>query len=64
MEQYPGEVKNFLGMPVRGTTKEILQGIPALSELNKGIGGSYNNANRPDLASRIGTIFSPTSNTI
>lgn len=64
VEQYPGEVKNFLGMPVRGTTKEILQGIPALSELNKGIGGSYNDANRPDLASRIGTIFSPTSNTI
>lgn len=64
VEQYTGEQKRFLGIPVRGTTKEILQSIPALSELNKGFGGSYNDQTRPDLSSRLGTVFSPTSQTL
>lgn len=64
VEQYAGENKRFLGMPTRGTVKEILSSIPALSELNKGFGGSYDKANRPDLASRLWTVFSPTSNTL
>lgn len=64
VEQYAGESKRFLGMPVRGTVKEIMQSIPALSELNKGFGGSYDDAKRPDLNSRLETVFSPTSNTL
>lgn len=64
VEQYEGETKRFLGMPVRGTTKEILQSIPALSELNKGFGGSYSDVNRPDIQSRLETVLSPTSQTL
>lgn len=30
VEQYPGEVKQFMGLPTRGTTKEILQSVPAI----------------------------------
>lgn len=64
VEQYPGEVKNYLGLPVRGTGKEILQSIPFISEINKGIGGSYTDDNRPSLGSRVETVMSPTSQTL
>jgi hypothetical protein len=64
VEQYPGEVKRFLGMPVRGTAKEILQGIPAISEVNKGFGGSYTTEKRPSGSSRLETVLSPTSSTL
>lgn len=64
VEQYPGERKNYLGMPVRGTHKEILQSIPIISELNKLFGGSYTESKRPDLATRIETVISPTSTTL
>lgn len=64
VEQYAGESKRFLGMPVRGTLKEILQSIPAISEINKGFGGSYDEANRPSGKSRLETVFSPTSQTL
>ena len=64
VENFPGEVKQYLGMPVRGTAKEILNSIPAIGEVNKAIGGSYPDATRPDLASRMETVLSPTSSTL
>jgi len=53
-----------MGIPVRGTTKEIAQSIPFLGEINKAIGGSYTDETRPSLGARMGTTFSPTSQTI
>jgi hypothetical protein len=64
VEQYAGESKRYLGLPVRGTTKEILQSIPFINEINKGIGGSYTDENRPSIKSRMETVLSPTSSTI
>lgn len=64
VESFPGEVKRYGGVPVRGTGKEILQSIPLLSELNKLTGGSYSDEKRPDLESRLKTVFSPTSQSI
>jgi hypothetical protein len=64
VESYPGEVKNYLGMPVRGTGKEIMQSIPFLNEINKLVGGSYTEDKRPDLKSRAETVIYPTSQTI
>jgi hypothetical protein len=64
VESFPGEVKRYLGMPVKGTGKEILQSIPFISEINKLIGGSYNEKTRPELGARIETVLSPTSSTI
>jgi hypothetical protein len=64
VESFPGEVKRYLGSAVRGTGKEILQSIPILSEINKLIGGSYDDKTRPDLSSRVETVLSPTSSTI
>jgi uncharacterized protein with HEPN domain len=64
VESYPGEAKRYLGTPVRGTAKEVLQSVPLLSELNKLLGGSYDEKNRPDLMERIKTVTLPTSQTI
>lgn len=64
VESFPGEVKRYMGMPVRGTGKEIAQSIPLLSEINKLVGGSYEDKTRPDLKSRLETVFSPTSSAI
>lgn len=61
VESYEGESKRFLNMPVRGTTKEILSAIPALTELNKVIGGSYAPEDRPDADERYRLALSPTS---
>lgn len=64
VEMYTGETKRYLGQPVRGTTKEIFQSIPALNELNKLFGGSYAPQDRPSLEARLGTVFNPTSNSL
>jgi hypothetical protein len=64
VESFPGEVKRYMGVPVRGTGKEVLQSIPLLSELNKLFGGSYTDENRPSVNSRVETSLSPTSSTI
>ncbi len=61
VEQYPGEFRRFMGMPVRGTTREILGNIPLLTELNKLFGGSYTPEKRPDWKTRAETVISPTS---
>jgi len=61
VEKYPGEVKRFLGQPVRGTVKNILESIPAISEFNKFIGGSYDEKTRPSLKSRALSIINPLS---
>lgn len=64
VEQYPGENKKYLNIPVRGTGKEILQSIPFINEINKAIGGSYSDENRPSGKSRMETVFSPTSQSL
>ena len=64
VESFPGEMKQYMGVPVRGTTKEILQSIPAISEINKAVGGSYTPDRKPDLGSRMETVLSPTSSTL
>lgn len=61
VEDYPGEVKRFLNMPVQGTTKEILSSVPLVTEVNKLIGGSYEYSKRPDLSDRVKITTSPAS---
>lgn len=61
VESFPGEVKRYLGMPVRGTSKEILQSIPALGELNKAFGGSYTDDRKPSVDLRREQVLSPLS---
>lgn len=62
VESFPGEVKRFLGAPMRGTTKEFLGNIPAISEINKGVGGSYTDDKRPSLDTRLEGLYSPLAN--
>jgi|GEM_PF-4894267 len=61
IEKYPGEHKMFLGTSMRGTTKEALSAIPALTMINKGIGGSYNEDNMPNVSERFSSLVSPVS---
>lgn len=64
VEAFPGQVKQYGGFPVRGTTKEILNSIPAISELNKGFGGSYTPEKRPSGEERLKAVFNPLSQSI
>lgn len=61
VEQFPGEQKKFLRTNVRGTQKEFLSAIPLITEINKAIGGSYLNDERPELKETAKTAFSPFS---
>lgn len=61
VEKFAGEDTRFLGLKTRGTTKEALSSIPALTEINKLFGGSYNAKERPSRGERAATVLSPVS---
>jgi hypothetical protein len=59
IEAFNGERTKFLNMSVRGRTKALLSLVPALVELNKAIGGSYFEKEKPDFQIRLEQVFSP-----
>lgn len=59
VESFPEEKKKFLGLPIRGRTKELLSVIPVLTELNKAIGGSYVEKEKPAKLIRAEQVLSP-----
>ena len=64
IEQFAGEKEKFLGMSISGKNKALLSNIPALTELNKLIGGSYIKGEEPKLNIRIEQVLSPTGLTL
>lgn len=59
VEQFKGEKKKFLGVGMTGRTKELLSTIPALTEINKLIGGGYAEEEKPKRIDRVEQILSP-----
>ena len=59
LERFPGEKKKYLGMPMTGQQKALLQNIPALSEIDKLIAGSYRVGQEPEAAVRGEQFVSP-----
>jgi len=64
IEQFIGEKKKFLGTAVTGKTKALLSTIPALTELNKLIAGSYTEKETPELNIRLEQVLSPVGLTL
>ena len=60
IEAFTKEEGKFLNLPIRGKTKALLSTVPALTELNKLIGGSYIKDEKPNLSVRLEQIISPT----
>lgn len=59
IEAFKGEQEKFLGIPMRGRTKELLSVIPLLTELNKVIAGSYRKEEAPLKMVRVEQVLSP-----
>lgn len=64
IERFTGEKVKFLGGSVRGKTKESLQIIPFLGELNKAIGGSFVEEEKPSVPVRLEQVLSPLGTTL
>ena len=59
VESFTGEKKKFLGLPMRGRTKELLSTIPLLTEINKLMGGGYAMEEKPQIIVRVEQVLSP-----
>ncbi|MDP1729140.1 MAG: hypothetical protein Q8L27_02985, partial [archaeon] len=59
VESFTGEKKKFLGVGIRGRTKELLSTIPLLTEINKLIGGGYAKEEKPQPIIRVEQVLSP-----
>ena len=64
LEAFPGEQRKFLGTNMRGRTREILGVIPFITELNKLLGGSYTEQEKPAWNTRIEQVLSPLGTTL
>ena len=64
LERFSDEKKKFLGLPLKGKTIEKLKLIPFLSELNKLIGGSFIDEDKPGLPIRLEQVISPLGTTL
>lgn len=59
IERFTGEKVKFLNQPVRGRTREMMQILPFLSELNKAVGGSFAEEDKPPAPIRAEQVLSP-----